>query len=237
MAAALFGCQRDPPPPSSAGAASASAKVVPPGGSVVVASAPVSVSAAVPSASASGAVADAGTVGTIDPMRPEDWELGPGKWTFEPDGTLACECKSNSHVIWWKASQPKDFDAAVEVQFLGDESSAGILFRTQGQDFYNDMSFYQFEWYTRGTHHDKRLSLMRKNPYWVQIVTPLYPEAPYKKWIDFRVRAEKDHLEAFIDGERVFDKKDATFVRGGRLGLHVFQPRRTLFRKWRLTVL
>ncbi|MBK7398020.1 MAG: DUF1080 domain-containing protein [Myxococcales bacterium] len=170
-------------------------------------------------------------------MRPEDWELGPGKWTFEPDGTLACECKSNSHVIWWKASQPKDFDAAVEVQFLGDESSAGLLFRTQGQDFYNDMSFYQFEWYTRGTHHDKRLSLMRKNPYWVQIVTPLYPEAPYKKWIDFRVRAEKDHLEAFIDGERVFDKKDATFVRGGRLGLHVFQPRRTLFRKWRLTVL
>lgn len=145
MGAALFGCQRDPPPPSSMGAASASAKVVPStGGSVLVpsVSAPVSVSAAIPSVSASVAVADAGT---IDPMRPELPGLGPGKWTFEPDGTLACECKSNSHVIWWKASQPKDFDAAVEVQFLGDESSAGLLFRTQGQDFYNDMSFYQFE--------------------------------------------------------------------------------------------
>lgn len=171
------------------------------------------------------------------PMRPEDWELGPGKWTFEPDGTVACECKSNSHVLWWKRSQPKDFDVSVEVQFLGDESSAGVVFRTQGQDFYNDMSFYQFEWYTRGTHHDKRLSLMRKNPYWVQIVTPLFPEAPYKTWIALRVRAEGDHLETFVDGKRVFDKKDATFVRPGRLGLHVFQPRRTLFRKWRLTPL
>ncbi len=170
-------------------------------------------------------------------MVASEWEPGPGKWTFEPDGTLACECKSNSHVIWWKATRPKDFDVSVEVRFLGEESSAGLVFRANGPDFYNDMTFYQFEWYTRGTHHDKRLSLMRKNPYWVQIVTPLYPEAPYDKWIAFRVRAVGDHLETFIDAERVFDKVDASFVRAGRIGLHVFQPRRTLFRNWRLTPL
>lgn len=171
------------------------------------------------------------------PLRREDWEVAIGKWTFEPNGEAWCECKATSSLLWWKRDRPKDFDASFEVKFLGPESSAGMLFRSKGEDFYQDAAFYQFEWYSRGTHHDKRLSLMKKNPYWVQIVEPKYPEAPYGQWITMRVRAEGDRIRAFVDGEEVFDQRDATFVRPGKIGIHVFQPRKAHFRNWRLKVL
>jgi hypothetical protein len=167
------------------------------------------------------------------PMRREDWEIAIGKWTFE-DGEASCECKATSSLLYWKGSKPKDFDASVEVFFPTVEASAGIIFRERGEDFYEDATFYQYEWYTRGTHHDKRLSLMIKNPYWVQIVTPKFPEAPLNKWIKMRVRAVGDHITTWIDDEQVFDKTDATFLRTGKLGLHVFQPRKIRLRDFRL---
>jgi hypothetical protein len=184
---------------------------------------------------ASDAQADAPDDATeeLAPMRKEDWEVAIGQWTFE-NGEATCACKATSSLLYWKKDRPKDFDASVEVMFLTDESSAGIIFRERGEDFYEDAEFYQFEWYTRGSHHDKRLSLMRKNPYWVQIVTPTTPEAPLKKWIELRVRAEGDHLETFVDGNVAFDKRDATFVRTGKIGLHVFQPRPIRIRNFRL---
>ncbi|MBI2395147.1 MAG: DUF1080 domain-containing protein, partial [Deltaproteobacteria bacterium] len=157
-------------------------------------------------------------------------------WTFE-NGEASCECKATSSLLYWKHAKPKDFDASIEVFFLTVESSAGIIFRERGEDFYEDATFYQYEWYTRGTHHDKRLSLMFKNPYWVQIVTPKFPEAPLGKWIELRVRAEGDHLQSWVDGELVFDKVDKTFVRTGKIGIHVFQPRKIRLRDFRLTVL
>ncbi len=171
------------------------------------------------------------------PFRREQWEIAIGKWTFEENGEISCECKATSSLLWWKAAKPKDFDASVEVYFPTVEASAGILFRSRGEDFYEDATFYQFEWYTRGTHHDKRLSLMRKNPYWVQIVEPKYPEAPLNKWIKLRVRAVGDRIQTWVDDELVFEKTDATFVRTGKLGLHVFQPRKIRMRDFRLTVL
>ena len=170
------------------------------------------------------------------PFRRDEWDLSIGKWSFE-DGEVSCECKATSSLLYFKPSKPKDFDASVEVMFLTVESSAGIIFRERGEDFYEDATFYQFEWYTRGTHHDKRLSLMIKNPYWVQIVKPTEPEAPLNKWIKLRVRAEGDHLQTFIDDALVFDKRDQTFVRTGKIGLHVFQPRKIRMRDFRLTVL
>ncbi|MGZ3453415.1 MAG: 3-keto-disaccharide hydrolase [Polyangiales bacterium] len=173
---------------------------------------------------------------TALPFRREDWEIAIGQWSFE-NGEATCTCKATSSLLYWKKEKPKDFDASVEVMFLTDESSAGIIFRERGEDFYEDAEFYQFEWYTRGTHHDKRLSLMRKNPYWVQIVTPTTPEAPLKTWISMRVRAVGDHLETFVDDKLAFEKHDATFVRTGKIGLHVFQPRPIRMRNWRLRVL
>ena len=128
-------------------------------------------------------------------------------------------------------ARPKDFDFSVEVMFEKDESSAGIVFREQGDDFYRDASFYQFEWYTHGSHHDRRLSFMKKNPYWVQLVEPKYPDAPYGKWITLRVRAEGDFVQTFVDQSAAFSKHDTTFVREGRLGLHCFMPRRVRFRR------
>lgn len=169
-------------------------------------------------------------------MRPEDWEIAIGKWTFD-EGEASCECKATSSLLYWKHDKPQDFDASVEVLFPTVEASAGILFRERGEDFYENATFYQFEWYTRGTHHDKRLSLMTKNPYWVQIVTPKFPDAPLGRWIRLRVRARGDHLETWVDDELVFDKHDATFVRSGRLGLHVFQPRKIRLRNFQLTSL
>lgn len=171
------------------------------------------------------------------PFRREDWEVAIGKWTFEENGEVSCECKATSSLLWWKASRPKDFEASVEVYFPTVEASAGILFRSRGEDFYEDATFYQFEWYTRGSHHDKRLSLMKKNPYWVQIVTPTFPEAPLEKWIKLRVRAVGDRLVTWVGDEQVFEKADATFLRTGKVGLHVFQPRKIRFRDFRLTVL
>ena len=171
------------------------------------------------------------------PFRRDQWEVAIGKWTFDESGEVSCECKATSSLLFWKAAKPKDFDASVEVLFPTDEASLGILFRLRGEDFYEDAAFYQFEWYTRGTHHDKRLSLMKKNPYWVQIVTPKFPEAPLNKWIKLRVRAEGDHIKTWVDDELVFEKTDATFVRSGKLGLHVFQPRKIRMRDFRLTVL
>ncbi len=202
-------------------------------------SAPLDATAGASTADAAGATdaPDDAAPAAPAPMRREDWEVAIGKWTFEPTGEAWCEGKANSSLLWWKRDRPKDFDASVEVKFLGPESSAGILFRAKGEDFYKDAAFYQFEWYTRGTHHDKRLSLMKKNPYWVQIVEPKYPEAPYDRWITLRVRAEGDRLRTFVDGEEVFDKRDATFVRPGKIGLHVFQPRKTRFRNFRLEAL
>src|SRR5438105_11617486 len=107
-------------------------------------------------ASSEPAPIDAGPSG----MSGEDWEIVAGKWTFD-DGEASCECTSGS-AMYWKRSRPKDFDASIEVFFLTTESSAGLVFREAGG------TFYQFEQYTRGTHHDRRLSLMVKNPYWVQ---------------------------------------------------------------------
>jgi hypothetical protein len=190
-------------------------------------------------AGAGDALPDVGTAGgdaEVRPFRKEDWEISIGQWSFE-NGEATCTCKATSSLLYWKKEKPKDFDASVEVMFLTVESSVGIIFRERGEDFYEDAEFYQFEWYTRGSHHDKRLSLMRKNPYWVQIVTPKEPEAPLNKWIRMRVRATGDHLETFVDDELVFDKHDATFLRTGKIGLHVFQPRPIRMRNWRLTVL
>lgn len=171
------------------------------------------------------------------PFRREEWEVAIGKWTFAENGEVWCECKTTSSLLYWKGARPKDFDASVEVYFPTVEASAGIVFRLRGEDFYEDATFFQFEWYTRGSHHDKRLSLMKKNPYWVQIVTPTFPEAPLEKWIKLRVRAVGDRLETWVNGEPVFAKADATFMRSGKIGLHVFQPRKVGMRDFRLTVL
>jgi len=203
--------------------------------SPVIDAAPPAASSAVPDAEVAD-VADTPPAEVARPFRREDWDISIGKWNFE-DGEVSCECKGTSSLLYFKPAKPKDFDASVELQFLSDESSAGIIFRERGEDFYEDATFYQFEWYTRGTHHDKRLSLMIKNPYWVQIVTPKFPEAPLGKWIKLRVRAEGDHLQNWIDDELVFDKRDQTFVRSGKIGLHIFQPRKIKLRDFRLTVL
>jgi hypothetical protein len=158
-------------------------------------------------------------------FRREDWQSSIGEWTFDDDGSATCSCKATSSLIYWKRDQPQDFDFEVELEFLGPESSMGILFREVGDDFYEDATFYQYEWYTRGSHHDRRLSLMRKNPYWVQIVEPKEPVAAYHVPIRLRVQAEGDRLRCYRDDVLEFDKRDPTFVRRGRLGLHVFQPR------------
>jgi hypothetical protein len=175
-------------------------------------------------------------------MREGDWESPLGKWHFE-NGELICDGKATSSVIFYKPLRAKDFDLSVELQFEGVESSAGVVFRYQGNDFYNGATFYQFEWYTHGSHHDKRLSLMKKTylgpegPYWIQIVEPKYPEAPINRWIRYRVRAEGEHLQTWVDGELAFDKVDKAFVRDGRIALHTFQPRRTRYRDFKVETL
>ena len=177
------------------------------------------------------AFANADAPPELHPFRREEWEVAIGKWTFDDaSGEVESDGKSMSSLMYFKGFRARDFELAVDVKFLKNESSAGILFREVGLDFYEDATFYQFEQYTRGSHHDRRLSLMYKSPYWIQIVEPKYPVAPYDVWQRFRVRAEGDHLECFLDGERVFDKHDSTLMRGGRVGLHVFQPRSVRFR-------
>ena len=169
------------------------------------------------------------------PFRASEWQVRAGKWRFEAKGELVCEGSVRSSLLYLRRFSARDVEISVEVKFLGPESSAGIFFRAAGERFYEDTSFYQLEWYTRGHHHDRRLSLMTKNPRWKQIVTPIIREAPIGKWITFRVRAVGDHLEAFIDDERVFDQRDRTFPRPGRLGLHVFQPQEVRFRNVRVS--
>lgn len=165
-----------------------------------------------------------------------DWQVRQGRWRAGADGALVCEGASYSSLIYRKGFRARDFEVSVQVRFLGPESSAAIFFRAAGETFYEDTSLYQFEWYTRGHHHDRRLSLMIKNPpwRWKQIVTPIVEEAPLGKWIELRVRAEGELIQAFVDGKRVFEKRDKTFLRPGRLGLHVFQPRPVEFRSFRL---
>jgi hypothetical protein len=173
---------------------------------------------------------------TSIPFRADRWQIRAGKWRFEPDGTLLCEGKQLSSLIYLRGdnSKVRDLDLSVEVMFLGAESSAGLVVRARGENYYSNMGFYQFEWYTEGHHHGRRLSLMTKNPRWNQIVTPVLRDAPYNKWIKLRVRAEGDHLQAFVDGERVFEKHNRVFDDAGRLGLHVFQARQVRFRDLRL---
>jgi len=205
---------------------------------------------AVPAVASSAPVAPSTSAIAAEAQKPfvrDEWDVIAGRWEFEENGELTCECKTNGSLVFRRGARPKDFDLSVDVMFFGVESSAGIVFRELGEDFYNEATFYQFEWYTVGTHHDKRLSLMtkqyvfgasgRKGPFWIQIVEPKYPEAPYDRWIRYRVRVQGDRIETFIDGERVFDKRDPTFVREGRLGLHVFQPRKAKFRDFALTTL
>lgn len=168
-------------------------------------------------------------------MAPDAWEVARGAWSFE-QGEARCAGTTGSSVLYWKRDRPKDFDASIDVRFEADESSAGIVFREVGDDFVTNASFYQYEWYTRGTHHDRRLSLMIKNPYWVQIVDPIVREPRLGAWIRFRVRARGDRLETWIDGAPVFDKTDATLARAGRIGLHVYQRRPVRFRDFRLAI-
>jgi hypothetical protein len=219
---------------SASGAVSASI-VETPSSEAPIASTSVS---AAPSTSASVSASASTTAAPAPPpMRAEEWDGLIGRWTFEPTGELTCECNTASSSIYRKGFDAKDFDLRVEFRFMSQESSAGVLFRFRGDDFYTDATFYQFEWYTRGSHHDKRLSLMMKSPinnspdrYWIQLVEPKYPEAPIDQWKSFRVRAVGDHLETWLDGELVFDKHDPTFVRKGRVGLHTFMPRKMQYR-------
>lgn len=162
-------------------------------------------------------------------MRAEDWEIVAGEWSFE-NGEASCACTSGS-MIFWKRDRPKDFDASIDVRFAVIESSAGLVFREQAG------TFYQFEWYTRGTHHDRRLSLMVKNPYWVQIVTPIEREPELEKWITLHVRARGDRIETFVDSELAFEKVDATYVRAGRIGVQIFQPRKIRLARFRIEAL
>ena len=231
---AFLGCHKDPvPPPVDSGSSSVPDTRILLDTTSDVGDTSVSDAEVGDSAEAGS---EAGLTGEPLPMRKEDWEVAIGKWTFE-NGEASCECKATSSLLYWKGARPKDFEASVEAWFLTSESSAGILFRERGEDFYEDATFYQYEWYTRGSHHDKRLSLIIKNPYWVQIVTPKFPEAPLGRWIELKVRAEGDSLKTWLDGELSFEKKDATLVRTGRIGLHVFQPRKIRLRNFRLTVL
>lgn len=166
----------------------------------------------------------------------EEWRSRQGRWRFEPSGEVVCEGASYSSMLERRKVSARDLDFSVEVRFLGPDSSAALYFRARGKGLYDDMTFYQLEWYTRGRHHGRRLSLMTKSPpwRWKQIVTPLERDAPLDQWIVLRVRARGEQLEAFVDGVRVFEKRDRTWVRSGSLGLHVFQPRRVRFRMPRL---
>ena len=163
-------------------------------------------------------------------FEPAEWEAAIGHWTFA-EGELISDGTVMSSLIYRKGIRARDFDLTVEARFERDESSAGILFREVGDDFYKDATFYQFEWYTHGSHHDRRLSFMKKNPFWVQLVEPRYPEAPLQTWIELRVRAEGDFVQTFVDQRDVFAKHDATFLRDGRVGLHCFMPRAVRFRR------
>jgi hypothetical protein len=169
-------------------------------------------------------------------FRAAEWQVRQGQWSFADSGELECAGRGRSALVYHATARPRDLDVTVEVMFLGPESSAGIVFRAAGEP-YGRETFYQFEWYTRGTHHDRRLSLMVKNPNWKQIVTPTYPEAPYRRWIALRVRAVGDMIECFVDGRLAFRQRDRTYRRAGRVGLHVWQPRAVNFRAWRLAEL
>ena len=153
----------------------------------------------------------------IPPFVADEWEVRRGAWHFEPNGELSCEAKNAAALIFRKGAVVRDVEMSVEVMFFRCESSAGLIFRSDDKD-YQAMSFYQFEWYTKGTHHDKRLSLMTKNPAWNQIVEPTTPEAPYNKWIELKVRAQGEELRTWVDGVEAFAKRDRTLLREGESG-------------------
>jgi hypothetical protein len=167
---------------------------------------------------------------------PGDWRVRQGKWRFQPDGELRCEGSGISSLVEHRSGALRDLELSVEVKFPGPSSSAGIFFRAEGRRFYGETTFYQFEWYTAGPHHGKRLSLMVKKPRaWQQIVVPIVREPPLGRWIVLTVRAQGERIDAFVDGEQVFSKRDRSLLRAGRFGLHVFQARPVHFRRFRLT--
>ena len=190
--------------------------------------------AAILAAAPAPAAAEAPASQPAGAFRAADWQVRQGQWKFTAAGELECAGKGRSSLVYHASARPRDLDLSVEVMFLGPESSAGIVFRAAGAP-YGRETFYQFEWYTRGTHHDRRLSLMVKNPKWKQIVKPTYPDAPYRQWITLRVRAVGAVIEGFVDGKLAFRQRDRTFPRAGLVGLHVWQPRAVKFRNWRLT--
>jgi hypothetical protein len=171
-------------------------------------------------------------------FRRAEWRARQGKWRFEPGGELRCEGGTTSSLLYRRGFSARDLEVAVEVMFLGPGSSAGIFFRADGAKFYGETTFYQLEWYTEGRHHGKRLSLMiKKERSWQQIVTPVFRAPSYNRWIAFRLRAQGELIQAFVDGERVFEKRDRAYLRPGALGLHVFQPREVRFRRFQLKAL
>jgi len=181
----------------------------------------------------------AGQPATAEPetvFEKRQWKVHQGKWRFEK-GELVCLGKGRSSLIYRRGFQARDFDLSVQVKFLGPDSSAGLVFRAAGKSYYRDITFYQYEWYTRGRHHGRRLSLMRKTPRWKQIVPPILREPPMDRWITFRVRAKGELIECFVDSKKVFTRRDRAFVRKGSVGLHVFQPRAVRFRRPVLTTL
>lgn len=160
----------------------------------------------------------------------EEWQVKQGTWRFE-GGELVCKGKGTSSLIYRKGFHARDLELAVEVKFLGKESSAGLVFRARGKSYYRDVTFYQLEWYTEGRHHGTRLSLMRKTPRWKQIVRPIFEAPPMERWIPFRVVAQGERLTCFVDGKKVFETRDQAFLEPGRVGLHVFQARPVRFRR------
>jgi hypothetical protein len=118
-------------------------------------------------------------------------------------------------------------DYTMSVDLLSrDDDGIGVMFRYKDKDNYYRFSMDQQRGYRR---------LMKKVDGEATLLAEDDVSYEQNKWYTFRVNLTGDHLEIFIDGQRIFDVTDGS-LKAGRIGLYSWGNARSDFRNLLMTL-
>src|ERR1043166_5156588 len=172
-------------------------------------------------------VASQDPVEIITPIGPDAWDVKAGDW-FVNGRAVTWNGGSNGGLILLKDTMLKNCVIKAQVNFLSEFSSAAIVGRVNGDDFY------QFEWYTRGNEvFERQLGLMYgPSGLWERIVPAILREPQIQTWYSLKMSIRGNRIRCFVDNQLYFDVKDTKYAVPGRVGLRVWLPAQVKFRNF-----
>lgn len=167
------------------------------------------------------------TIGTLDP---DDWKSEMGaRWTQRAGRLLVEEPGTGfggrSICIWQHKPPALPFDVTVAVKLDDEAGAAGLIFRHDGERHYG---FYP----TGGKLRLTRFEGPDVNS-WRILADDPHPAYKPGEWNTLRVRVDKERATCFVNGQLVFESKDAEWT-DGQVGLAKFRQTKAEFRNFRV---